>query len=234
MKIKYVHCSEPEVEKVYDTAVALKNNPFIHMPQEEFDKMELAHLENDADAGQILFYGKMAETPVITSGLIVHCDTKTEAKMLMHIAEEQGFIWGARNEPATANTFFYTHLEETCYRFEVTESGKYISYADKYSLRRKGYSITEFDKFFFGVSYEEMQEYGYEWEGMYGMTKERAMVISDVMEIYRLYDNNAEGVVECFSDLYDYDGMFGVEQDEFTRYVDRLYKSKDFENENER
>ena len=47
MIIKYFHTSEPSVEKTYDTVKSLKNNPFIHMSQKEFDKMELRKMEND-------------------------------------------------------------------------------------------------------------------------------------------------------------------------------------------
>jgi hypothetical protein len=45
--IKYIHASEPETEKTYDTEKSLKNNPFIHMSQEEFDEMEVKRFERD-------------------------------------------------------------------------------------------------------------------------------------------------------------------------------------------
>ena len=47
MIIKYIHASEPETEKTYDTEKALKNNPFIHKTQEEFDEMELEKFKRD-------------------------------------------------------------------------------------------------------------------------------------------------------------------------------------------
>lgn len=47
MIIKYIHTSEPEAEKTYDTEKALKNNPFIHKTQEEFDEMELEKIKRD-------------------------------------------------------------------------------------------------------------------------------------------------------------------------------------------
>lgn len=56
MKIKYVHFSEPENEKIYDTEVALKRNPSIHKTQEEFDQFELRHMERDKSKGYILSY----------------------------------------------------------------------------------------------------------------------------------------------------------------------------------
>lgn len=60
MKIKYIHFSEPNKVKIYDTEVALKKNPFldpfIRMTQEEFDKMELEHMERDKQKRHILSY----------------------------------------------------------------------------------------------------------------------------------------------------------------------------------
>lgn len=47
MKVKYVHFSEPEVEKIHDTKKALKNNPFIHMTQKEFDEFTLRKFEQN-------------------------------------------------------------------------------------------------------------------------------------------------------------------------------------------
>lgn len=56
MKIKYIHNSEPNRIKVYDTERALKNNPFIKQTQSDFDKMELANVERDKRKGLILSY----------------------------------------------------------------------------------------------------------------------------------------------------------------------------------
>ena len=47
MIIKYVHALYPDVEKTYDTEKALKNNPFIHRSQKEFDEMELKHMAHN-------------------------------------------------------------------------------------------------------------------------------------------------------------------------------------------
>ena len=54
MKVKYVHFSEPEVEKIHDTKRALKNNPFIHMTQKEFDEFTLRKFEQNFNEGYIL------------------------------------------------------------------------------------------------------------------------------------------------------------------------------------
>ena len=56
MKIDYVHFSSPDIKKEYDTVVALKNNPYVKMSQDDFDKMELEHMEKDRKNGYILSY----------------------------------------------------------------------------------------------------------------------------------------------------------------------------------
>jgi len=56
MKIKYVHFSEPNEEKIYDTEDALRKNPFYKMTQEKFDELELKHMERDKEKGHILSY----------------------------------------------------------------------------------------------------------------------------------------------------------------------------------
>lgn len=45
MLIEYEHSSMPGKLKLYDTKLAKKNNPCIHMTQEEFDEHELRHLK---------------------------------------------------------------------------------------------------------------------------------------------------------------------------------------------
>lgn len=47
MKIAYVHTSNPDIEKVYDTVKSLQNNPFIQKTQEMFDAEELIKFGSD-------------------------------------------------------------------------------------------------------------------------------------------------------------------------------------------
>ena len=56
MKIKYIHFSEPNKTKIYDTKIALKKNPFYRMTQEEFDKLELSNMEENKQKGYVLSY----------------------------------------------------------------------------------------------------------------------------------------------------------------------------------
>lgn len=56
MLIKYIHWSEPEREKIYDTVKALRNNPFINESQEEFDTWTMERLAKEKEGGLILSY----------------------------------------------------------------------------------------------------------------------------------------------------------------------------------
>lgn len=68
MKIKYVHFSESDKEKIFDTEKAYKKRPLINIltglfdekvlkqTQEEYDKQELEHMEKDRKKGYILSY----------------------------------------------------------------------------------------------------------------------------------------------------------------------------------
>lgn len=56
MIIKYVHVSEPEREKIHDTTLVLKNNPFITKSQKEFDDFTLRKMAEDKERGIIISY----------------------------------------------------------------------------------------------------------------------------------------------------------------------------------
>jgi hypothetical protein len=62
MNIKYIHISDPDVEKVYDTVKAYNNpnnGPRVFNTQEEFDVFELKHFAADKESGIILSYEVM-------------------------------------------------------------------------------------------------------------------------------------------------------------------------------
>ena len=56
MKVLYVHKSDPNKEKLYDSVKSLKNNPFIDMSQEEWEKKELESFREEKENGNILSY----------------------------------------------------------------------------------------------------------------------------------------------------------------------------------
>ena len=56
MKIKYIHFSEPETEKIYDTVKAFKRLPRVHKTQLAFDAFELRKFAEDKKKGIIISY----------------------------------------------------------------------------------------------------------------------------------------------------------------------------------
>lgn len=69
------------------------------------------------------------------------------------------------------------------------------------------------------VSVEEMHAYGYTWEGMLPLTKERALELMDTgLQIFRLYGNDAEGLAKNRNEILSHDGLFGVEKEAWTAY----------------
>lgn len=56
MKIKYECIADPGVTKIYDTKLALKNAPFTHKNQEEFDAFELKNFRKKKEQGIVIDY----------------------------------------------------------------------------------------------------------------------------------------------------------------------------------
>lgn len=69
------------------------------------------------------------------------------------------------------------------------------------------------------VSMEEMHGYGYTWDGMLPLTRERALELMDTeLQIYKLHADGAEGMVEAAEEVYAHDGLFGVEKEAWFTY----------------
>lgn len=62
------------------------------------------------------------------------------------------------------------------------------------------------------VNKVDMHEYGYHWDYMYPMEKEKAreMYLAG-HEVYRLYEDDTEGCVTDLEDLESHNGLFGIE-----------------------
>ena len=61
MEIKYVHVSNPTIEKIHDTERAFKNTPHVFRTQGEFDAFELQLFERDKESGIVLSYEILKE-----------------------------------------------------------------------------------------------------------------------------------------------------------------------------
>ena len=62
------------------------------------------------------------------------------------------------------------------------------------------------------VTPADMYAYGYTWDGMIPLGKERAFELYDEgYTIYRLYEDDAEGMIDTREEIEHYDGLFGTE-----------------------
>ena len=70
------------------------------------------------------------------------------------------------------------------------------------------------------VSMEEMHAYGYTWDAMLPLTKERALELIDTdLLLFRLYEDGAEGMIDSKEEILSRDGLFGVERDSWISYL---------------
>ncbi len=71
------------------------------------------------------------------------------------------------------------------------------------------------------VSMEEMHSYGYQWDGMLPLTKERALELLDTeMALHKLYDDGTEAVLDSREEIIAHEGLFGVEKDAWVSYLE--------------
>ena len=68
------------------------------------------------------------------------------------------------------------------------------------------------------VTKTDMYAYGYGWDGMIPLGEERALALFDSgHEVFRLYENDAEGAADSRDDIESFDGLFGVEDPAWVR-----------------
>lgn len=80
----------------------------------------------------------------------------------------------------------------------------------------------------------DMQEYGYKWDGILPLTKERAAeLFGGDVTVYKLHPDNTETAVEDkILDIEQYDGMFGVEKRDWLIYLrDKIDRMSEAEKE---
>ena len=70
------------------------------------------------------------------------------------------------------------------------------------------------------VGVEEMHAYGYVWDGMLPLTKERALELLDTdLLLFKLYEDGSDAMLETKEDILSHDGLFGVERDTWMNYL---------------
>ena len=68
------------------------------------------------------------------------------------------------------------------------------------------------------VSTPDMQEYGYSYDGMLPVTRERALELDAAgLTVYVLYEDNTESMVFDPQEIMDHGGLFGVDHEEWEK-----------------
>ena len=71
------------------------------------------------------------------------------------------------------------------------------------------------------VGLSEMHEYGYSWDEMLPLTKERASeLFGEDVAVYQLHADGSETLVEDSAALQGHDGLFGVEKSDWSVYLE--------------
>ena len=74
------------------------------------------------------------------------------------------------------------------------------------------------------ITVQEMNEYGYKWDGMLPLREEaaRRLFENEGVEIYRIYEDNTEGAVLNADEITEHaaqGGIFGVEKEAWQRHL---------------
>lgn len=71
------------------------------------------------------------------------------------------------------------------------------------------------------VGLSEMHEYGYSWDEMLPLTKDRASeLFGEDVSVYQLHSDGSETLVEDKAALQEHEGLFGVEKDDWNAYLE--------------
>ncbi len=78
------------------------------------------------------------------------------------------------------------------------------------------------------ISIAERNEYGYTDNHLLPINKEKALEFydEDIFSVYRLYEDETEGMAETRSDIEEFDGIFGIETEDWERYLENRETEK--------
>ena len=80
------------------------------------------------------------------------------------------------------------------------------------------------------VGLSEMHDYGYKWEEMLPLTKEKAAeLFKEDVTVYQLHVDGSETVIEDVEELEGHGGLFGIEKGDWERYVERQSMREELE-----
>ena len=125
----------------------------------------------------------------------------------------------------TITVSYSGELIEQFYDFSANEIEKTIAHNDKLKeISDKELQMP--DK----TTVEEMNEYGYLWDGMLPMDKGKALELFDKeLAVYLLYPDGTESMAIDTIDIQTFSGLFGVEREEWEEYIQREAEAIKFE-----
>ena len=87
------------------------------------------------------------------------------------------------------------------------------------------------------VSTPDMQEYGYSYDGMLPVTRERALELDAAgLTVYVLYEDNTESMVFDPQEIMDHGGLFGVDHEEWEKspqFHEKVMERQEYQQERE-
>ena len=112
-------------------------------------------------------------------------------------------------------------VNQTKLREEEFLSGEIYRYdKDKHTLSKV--QVPEHEEILMPdkIGMEEMHAYGYVWDGMLPLTKERALELLDTdLLLFKLYEDGSDAMLDAKEDILSHDGLFGVERDTWMDYL---------------
>lgn len=73
----------------------------------------------------------------------------------------------------------------------------------------------------FTITEEKMKSYGYQWEGMYPISKQVAKTLYKDINIFRLYQDNSEAMTDSLEEINNHNGLFGIEKTEWEDFINK-------------
>ena len=112
-------------------------------------------------------------------------------------------------------------VNQTKLREEEFLSGEIYRYdKDKHTLSKV--QVPEHEEILMPdkIGMEQMHAYGYVWDGMLPLTKERALELLDTdLLLFKLYEDGSDAMLDAKEDILSHDGLFGVERDTWMDYL---------------
>ena len=80
------------------------------------------------------------------------------------------------------------------------------------------------------IGLSEMHEYGYCWNEMLPLTKDKATeLLGEDVAVYQLHEDGSETLIEDLEELKEHEGIFGVEKDDWSAYLEHQSMKQELE-----